>query len=357
MNIGIITQPLVSNYGGVLQNYALQKALIKIGHNPVTCDYIPVKSFFRVTLSLLLTLFLACTKKKRKFSSCFPIKRDKFVENFIKKYVNTTPPLSCYERNLIEDYQLRAFVVGSDQVWRPVYNDGVLLDNFLQFTNGYKLKRVAYSASFGVDKWEYSKKLTEQCALLAKNFDAISVREESAVALCAQYFNITATKVLDPTLLLTEEDYNEIVQLPQNLPEKYLLSYILDKSIEKENFISSNIDKMGFNRVDIGISGKLQYSIEEWLGLFKAADMVVTDSFHGTVFSIIFKKEFIVLPNNRRGLTRIVSLLDNIGLLDRLITDFTNMPALYSQIDWSSVSSKLQKQAEKDLSFLENSLS
>ncbi len=137
---------LLNNYGCVLQNYALQTTLKKIGHEPITLDYIPYKSPFRILVSLAYTVVLFFTKRRRTFAECFPIKRDKHVANFIKKNLSVTYPLQGYNTSLIQEYNLGGFVVGSDQIWRPLYNDDILHDAYLEFTEGFDVKRVAYAA-------------------------------------------------------------------------------------------------------------------------------------------------------------------------------------------------------------------
>ena len=358
MNIGIITQPLINNYGGTLQNYALQKVLQNMGHNPVTCNYLPAKSWIRVLISLAITPFLYFTNRRRTFRSCLPVRRDDVISVFLKENTNITKRIPAYTDSLIKDYHLDGFIVGSDQVWRPVYNEGVLQDNFLAFTEGYNIKRVAYAASFGVENWEYSKSLTHCCSRFAREFDAISVREDSGVQLCIENLHVRAKKVIDPTLLLVENDYNKIAKAPKGLSERYIYSYILNDTAEKKQFIHSLCRKNGLNNINIGINRKLKYSIPEWLGLFKGADMVITDSFHGTVFSIIYKKEFYVLENKKRGASRIHSLLCSLGLIDRYIEECEAIDPVHltSPINWDAVTQKLEILHRESMTFLEKSL-
>lgn len=358
MNIGIITQPLINNYGGTLQNYALQIVLQKLGHNPVTCNYLPAKSWLRVIISLLITPILYFTNRRRTFKSCFPVRRDKYISKFLKENVNITKQVSSYTDLLIKEYNLEGFVVGSDQVWRPIYNEGVLYDNFLAFAKGYNVKRIAYAASFGVDTWEYSESLTQTCSLLAKNFDSISVREDSGVKLCFDNLQVSAVKVLDPTLLLSEEDYNQIAVMPEKINGRYVLSYILNESSEKKQFIQGMLSNTGLNNINISINNTLQYSIPEWLGLFKNAERVVTDSFHGTVFSILYKKDFYVLANKKRGTSRLKSLLNSLGLSERYLEGCkgNETKQTLNPINWYSVLQKLELYKRESWSFLENSL-
>ena len=106
-------------------------------------------------------------------------------------------------------YEYDAYVVGSDQVWRPNYNP-FMKAMFLGITEREDVKRIAYAASFGTSKWEFSPQMTSECAVLAKKFDMITVREKSGVDLCREYFGVEATWVLDPTMLLNREDYEKV---------------------------------------------------------------------------------------------------------------------------------------------------
>ena len=349
---------LLNNYGCVLQNYALQTTLKKIGHEPITLDYIPYKSPFRILVSLAYTVVLFFTKRRRTFAECFPIKRDKHVANFIKKNLSVTYPLQGYNTSLIQEYNLGGFVVGSDQIWRPLYNDDILHDAYLEFTEGYDVKRVAYAASFGVSHWEYSQKETEICARLAQRFDAISVRESSGVELCKEYLHVEAKTVLDPTLLLDANDYRQLINKKRN-QNKYILTYILNASDEKQLFVERIADRLNSEIVSISLGNKLEYSVEEWLGLFDAAEYVVTDSFHGTVFSIIFHKSFTVIDNPSRGSARMLSLLKLLGTENRLLKEETlnSSENIEEFINWNTVDSYL-KQAQRDgVDFLSKALS
>lgn len=349
---------LLNNYGCVLQNYALQTALKKIGHDPITLDYIPYKSPFRILLSLVYTIILFFTKRRRTFAECFPIKRDKYVTSFINKNICVTHPLRKYSSSLINEYKLEGFVVGSDQIWRPVFNDDIIYDAYLKFTSHYDVKRVAYAASFGVSKWEYNTKETKECSLLAKRFNAISVREYSGVELCKNNLCVEAKVVVDPTLLLEAREYRLLYKEGNTMKGKYLLSYILTKSKDKESIVKTISKSMSCKTIDIRIKNKLKYSIEEWLELFDNAECVVTDSFHGTVFSIIFHKKFIVIDNPGRGSARIHTLLKEVGLDSRMRKeqDYIDSTCISENIRWEDVDKRLEKARKEGVDFLMSAL-
>ncbi|WP_373249359.1 polysaccharide pyruvyl transferase family protein [Bacteroides thetaiotaomicron] len=312
MKIGIVTQPLLNNYGGTLQNYALQTTLKYMGHHPITIDFIPKPSLFMYVLSCLKTIFFFFIPRKRHMFQSIPKRknRNKEFEVFTSKYITTTRVVDHYLSSLISDYQLDAVIVGSDQVWRPLYNP-FLKDSFLMFTQKHNVKRIAYAASFGVDKWEFSLKETIACKECLKMFDGISVREHSGIKLCKEYLDVDAIEVLDPTLLLSK---NEYLNLTSNIPvckEKYLAAYILDRTEEKFIEIQQIAKTIGLTVKEFSASKDATLSVPEWLAMFRDASYVVTDSFHGTVFSIIFEKEFKCIYNKERGTSRFESLLQN----------------------------------------------
>ena len=217
------------------------------------------------------------------------------------------------------DNDTEAIIVGSDQVWRPKYNYRIE-DMFLKFAEKLPVRRIAYAASFGVDNWEYTSKQTFECAALAKKFDAISVREESGVKLCKEHLGVDATWVLDPTLLLTKEDYESICRDTPVCNEKYIAVYVLD---ENEN-VTATYEKESAARglvvKKFHADSESTLTVPEWLAMFRDASFVVTDSFHGTVFSIICGKEFKCIYNEGRGAARFESLLNlyNSGKLEEI---------------------------------------
>ena len=309
MKIGIITQPLRANYGGVLQNWALQQVLIKLGHEPITIDYLPIltiKSYFLFMIKFLILRFVPSRRRKfirRKYE------RKPLFKDFIRLHIKKTEVCNQYSMKSIEPYKLDALIVGSDQVWRPIYND-CLYDMFLQFAENFKGIKIAYAASFGVDNWEFSDRQTKICSSLIKQFDAISVRESSGKGLCKNYLGVDAVNVLDPTLLLGKDEY---IKLCANVPlvkERFLAAYVLDSSDKVDKIIVEEADKRGLIIRRYSADAKAELTVEEWISIFRDASFVVTDSFHGTVFSILFEKPFRCLTNKNRGNARFIDLLD-----------------------------------------------
>lgn len=364
MHIGIITQPLGHNYGGTLQSFALQRILTLLGHNPVTFNY--------NSQTLREELYLRFNHAIRRIIQprmCHKIPIQANVQTwernfrrFEDRYIKT---IKCKNRCRITDMDslnngIEALVVGSDQVWRPKYNAGKLLGNmYLDFAqNIHNIKRVAYAASFGKDIWEYNNSLTQKVAKLAHKFDAISVREESAVELCKYHLGVDATHVLDPTLLINPAEYLEIANKPNE--NNYIAVYMLDRLKQKEYFVNKISKEHNLTPIYIGTrdnSGVWQ-SIEDWLGYIANADMVITDSFHGTVFSILFQRDFITIGNSKRGLSRMTSLANKLSIDNRIIdeTQIESYQLKKVQTDWDTVFRLLALLKEKSIKFLSNAL-
>ncbi|MEE0997301.1 MAG: polysaccharide pyruvyl transferase family protein [Paludibacteraceae bacterium] len=345
MRIGILTQPLSRNYGGILQNYALQQVLREMGHEPYTFDL----GLYTWKDWLIITI-ICIIKKVIGMSYHFPEtplqykNKEKILRGFVDKHITLTSP-HCQKptKKQILKYKFQAIVVGSDQVWRPKYNHSIER-MFLDFTHGLDLKRIAYAASFGTSDWEYKERQTKNCRLLAQNFDAISVREDSGVELCEKYLNVSATHVLDPTMLLTKDDYNKLIADIPISTENYLFAYILDKNENKTSFITKIAREKRLTPIIIGADKELNDSdsIEKWLAYFRDAKFIVTDSFHGTVFSIIYNKDFIVIKNEKRGVNRVKSLL-SIFDLNFNILDENNLSNIVDskEFNWANLNFKI----------------
>lgn len=373
MRIAIITLPLMGNYGGILQNYALQTVLKRMGH---TVD----------TLSLPWKLKLPLWKSPLSFGKRV-VKKMLLRPGpriFYELWYNRTQPMLLKNmwRFVAERISIRrvksfsvlrpcdyeAFVVGSDQIWRPCYTYSPISDVYLSFAKTWKgVKRVAYAASFGTDQWEYTPEQTGQCVALANLFDGISVREASAVKLCREHLDCEAQHVLDPTMLLTADDYIRLFEDKSLLePRGQLLTYVLDESAEKNEIIQKIANQQQYklyranSRYEEGsapLDERVQPSVEQWLKDFYEAEFVITDSFHATVFSILFGKPFIVIGNRERGLSRLESLLKMFSLENHLVHTVAELkPAQDYAFDTRRVTEVLQPLREESMSFLRKTL-
>lgn len=341
MNIAIVTQPIKSNYGGVLQNYALQHVLRQLGHNPITLDYrdsSPLWFYIGQTIkTILLAPFPSKRRKITPYRNVFI--RSPLIMDFVHKNITLTKEeMLSYKRSALTKYDIEAIVVGSDQVWRPMYNPGCLYDTFLGFAHGLNIKKLAYAASFGVDNWEFTLEQTKRCGELVRDFDAVSVREASGKELCKSYLSVDAVEVLDPTLLLNADDYKAVCSQVPTAKNDYLCAYILDWNEEKLSVVKTFAKSLCCELKLFSAHTQLELSVEEWLAMFRDAKFVITDSFHGSVFSIIFHKPFYSLVNSDRGASRFHSLLGKFGLSSRIITSLPEKEN--PNINWSDVEAK-----------------
>lgn len=369
MKIAILTLPLHTNYGGILQAYALQTVLERMGHevthlqpkveyhrlhNPLVMPLVWIKRLYRKFFQgdSALPIFVNRERKKRSNT-------DKFIFKHLKcRYLKPEE----WNEGIAREYD--AIVVGSDQVWRPVYATDVTRF-FTAFLGHSDICRIAYAASFGVDVNEFSE---EQIAIgqeYLKLFSAISVREESGIGMCRNIFNAEASQVLDPTMLLDCSEYLKFASTARKSPGN-LMVYVLDRTDMTDAFVADFADKhdlIPFKAnskaempwgLDIPFEERIQPPLENWLRGFADARFVLTDSFHACVFSILFHKPFGVFVNSQRGLSRIDSLLQPLGLMDRCIADSSQQ--LDAPIDWTRVDRILSQWREKSMDFLRDAL-
>lgn len=378
--IAILTQPLGKNYGGIIQNYALQQVLKNIGHDPVTINRHKNKEYS----DLKIFLYDLKMKKNRAFKNSNAFyqnltskERLQIYDNnfiFITKYLTITKKLDTNQKfyQFFTENKYDAIIVGSDQTWRPEYSPNI--DNyFLDFYENYpqnKIIKIAYASSFGTAEWEFSNSQTQRAKILVKQFDAISVREDSGIHLCSEYLDVNAEETLDPTMLLTKEEYRKLYSNLHSEERSGIFTYVLDQSAEKKMIIKEISSKL---KLDIFhnqpkssslISKKdiaeIAYpTLELWLKAFDDADFVITDSFHGTVFSILFNKPFIAIANINRGASRFTSLLKKLGLESRLIfgADELDDALIQDKIDYEKVNLKLEMLRNESLDFLNKNLS
>lgn len=370
MKIGILSLVPGHNYGGILQSYALKKTLEDMGHN--VC-IITKKDKLNVWNIKFLLIYPIRIFKKVIGKSTGDIFRElnynktspiiyQHTERFCKDHLNL---LFINKFRDIRRDQFDAFVVGSDQVWRPKYFSysfcEAIENAYLSFTKGWKVKRISYAASFGVSDWEYTEAQTYNCRKLISKFDSVSVREESGVSLCKTKLCSEAQLVCDPTMLLTRNDYESLITDSTPVSEGNLLVYCLDYSKEIELLIErvasekylkpfSINNNTQFNRT------RIKPSVETWLRGFKDADFVITDSFHACVFSLLFRKSFVVIGNKNRGLSRIQSLLKQFGQENRLVTNYTDDLNFAYNAGLEETDSILETFRQRSKNFILNSL-
>lgn len=358
MKIGILTLPIKTNYGGVLQAYALLTTLKKLGY-----DAWFIKRRWNSERQSWLH------KKAKGVYHAFLIRK---FNTFINRYIQPQTEVIDTETKAqsLLNRGFDGYVVGSDQVWRMKNVWGAGYNYFLDFTADLPVKRVAYAASFGVGYWddahpEYSIPIVKKLLL---KFDGISVRENTGVTLCKDTFGVHAEHVLDPTLLLKKEDYIRNLHLKVTVSQPYIAVYILDMTDKKQAFLEKISVELAMPLRFISEGNSvwkklLPYSMQElvkpsipsWIESIANASYVITDSFHGTAFSIIFEKQFLSIGNVARGLDRFLSILQVLNLENRLLCDLNVVPSI-NEINYQEVNEKLAEQREHSINFIKSNI-
>lgn len=375
MKIAILTQPLINNYGGNVQNYALQTVLREMGHEPTTVDRhysVSLTQKLRLGFFKNIIFYYLAGSTKPNWRRYFQYDKEqqrvrRHIVNFINKHIKKTDRL--YSDNAVrkkfKDSNFDAVVVGSDQVWRPIYSPNIYTYYLDFLENNKNIKKIAYAASFGTHEWEYTSAQSKRCKELVHKFDLITSRERAGVQLLQEKFNVKATFVADPTLLLTKEHYETLFEGKELKDRNGIYTYILDDNEWKRRVVDAAKNQLNLSQysnqhnehapIDTEIP-----SIEGWLKGFSDADFVITDSFHGTVFSIIFEKPFISLINRDRGASRFESIAIELGLTERLIEEFDEDQVsilLNKDIDKKQLKEKLAKLKENSRDLLDFALS
>lgn len=372
--IGILTQPLHDNYGGLLQAYALKKTLESLSFNVEILNRRKPYHSLKYSLGRILSKL-----RGRKVSYQLSKNEKEIISRntnfFAAKHIkNITSPIFNTSGLVKMRNKYDFIVVGSDQVWKPSYSPKIS-NYFLDFLDQDQIVGLAYAASFGGEDWTFSPSQTVTCKENIFKFKAISVREDSGIRLCRDYFGVDATHVLDPTMLLTRNDYLTLIRAEdEEIYEKNtLVHYVLDKTADKSSLISEIASKLTLSMKSLTQPKKptrenIKESIEDcvyprvtaWINGFCNASFIVTDSFHGTVFSILFNKPFVVVANSKRGNARFFSLLKMFGLEDRLLLDISSFSIEdingLKEIDWNAVNSVLQKSRKISMDFLISNL-
>lgn len=308
------------NFGAVLTAFALNRYLCDEGYFVQNIDYIP--SFD----------WIAAEKPNARF------------EAFRTHNLPRTKRIKAGEDLSFLNECFRNFIVGSDQVWRPAFIKNER-DAYLLAFAGNDKTLISCAASFGTEDLDVSERERKEYALRLARFDHISVREKSGVKICRD-LGISATQIVDPVFLLESCVWNELADSYAGTDASEFVYYTIDDSKEQEfrNFINGEAKNLTF---DVGV--------EEWLWRIKNAKLLVTDSYHGSCFAIIFNRPFVCINPNTQTQTRMRSLFEQLGIKNHLYSDFGETSVkevLNAGIDWSSVNSQIEALREKARQFL-----
>lgn len=351
-DIGIAGLWMSCNYGAVLTSYALCRLLRQLGYTPHLIDHsgkpgVPLRFREKDTL---------------------------FRVFFDEKGIATTGALGTQQEFAALNSQFNTFLVAADQVWRYDYNKKLGLYFFLDFVSPQH-KKITYSSSFGTDICYAPDEFRQDASLYLGCFDGISTRERSGVSILKDQYGVDSTLVLDPVFMCDAAEFDACCKdSARVMPCKpYILSYVLNPNEEIRRIIQHVVqreDKALVNMVDAQFEFETKkvklnlpnvidnLSVNDWVFYMKHCDYLVTDSFHGVCFALIFRKPFVCIGNEGRGLTRFVSLFEMVGLMGRLV-GYNSTPDELDQlpdIDWAAVHSILAKERAASLEWLINAL-
>ncbi len=363
-NVGMITFHGSHNYGSVLQAYALSMQLKNMGYMPEIINLrnqaqLDAYKVFQVKGTGLKKIihFLYATVN-------YPAMRHRAKE--FERFINHVLPVtkkefSCGEE-LRESTDYDIYLTGSDQVWNPACQDFESA-YYLDFvSNG--AKRIAYAPSLG--KAEFSEEHKQLIATLLKNIDFVSCREEEGVSLLRTLTDKSVVQVCDPVVLLGREKWVQFAKEPK-IKKPYILTYFLENNHGGKQYLKELQEKLGYQVIclnedirDIGkgYKHKIGTSPEEFVGLFKNAAFVYTNSFHGTAFSTIFNRPFLTIigkqdeANNNDS--RKINYLKMLGLEDRILTD--KVPEDLFAIDWEEANCRMSVVQATSFEYLQNAL-
>ena len=314
-----------------MQAYATYRIITELGHTP---EFIDLRLPYRPSLRSRIIFSL----KRKRFNRF----RKRFFKNLSSKTywsigeLREDPPKSdCY-------------LVGSDQTWNPQIAKSLLPAFFLTFGED-KVKRVTYATSIGLNEWEDSPYISNaEITTALKRFSKILLREDSGIRIAKGKFGVEANQVIDPVLLFPS--YPELTG--EIHPSSEIITY---KLINDDGFyemarsvalsMSLPIRSIGSVRRPSGYKASYPESVEVWIKRIASASLVITDSFHGTVFSLLYHRPFIVYIGDPQRITRIVSLLTQLGLEDRILTRSNSIEDIRQKakdpIDWKEIDSRL----------------
>lgn len=360
MDIKVITRHVPSNYGSLLQSVATIRMIERLGHDCHIINYmrkderglkliltpLSQKSGWNNNLIKKLLYVLLRFPEEYHAQRKFDRMRGKFLK--LTKRYSSSAELSTIEADV--------FMTGSDQVWGPIVTEIYDKAYFLSFVSE-NAKKVAYAASFG--RTHFNDRILEEYKGMLSDYDAIAVRENTAVDLLTEMDVPCAGQVLDPTLLLTGDEWSEYIF--ENIAEKYVLVYQLHNNKQLDEYAKGFAASVNlplyrisptFHQLTRG--GKFIYlpKLGEFLSYIKNCAYFITDSFHGTAFALNFNKEFIeILPNNKTG-SRNQSILRLTGLEDRIVTDYNDFSISERAIDYRQVNFILKREREKSVDIL-----
>ncbi len=352
IKIGILTFHHIDNYGATLQAYALNKFLKQQGYQVEIIDYRPYKAIKYYTKGLSLI-----NKKLRLNERAFGnIARAWKMRQFLRSQTNLSQK-KYYSKKGLEYFRDKYDVVicGSDQIWCLDSFRGFDTSYFLDFVSEETTRRISYAASFG-NSTSLKNHKEEICNLVEK-FQTILVRDSNSKNIINTECNVDAKRVLDPTFLVKYDDIISLVKTKDN----YLLIYNqAPLSPEQEEFVKLISETKSLTIISVGKYNKIAQtnlvgaSPNEWVSLFNQASYIVTNTYHGTIFAIMFKKLFTVFGHDKKS-QKLIDLLSNLDLNSRMVTSMLELEVVHKQlanIDYESISNTLNTRIFESQNYL-----
>jgi polysaccharide pyruvyl transferase WcaK-like protein len=346
--VGILTFHDEPNYGAFLQTYALYEAVKNLGYDVEIID-LRIKETYKFNFIVKLLS---------------PIIRYFIFETARKKYLKRTVQTYHSSEELINNPpECDVYILGSDQVWNKDITSELKYSYFLDFIKESKM-HFSYASSFGMNDWNFDNEETAIVKRLLSKFSSISVRETTAIDLCKDNCDLDATLVVDPALLIS--DYSKITgSITQKSKSMVCFKFTKGDSFYDflREFQAKNIYNISILAKTLPV-GNLKNipvpTIKKWIKSIAQAEIVLTDSYHALIFSIIYKKQFVVLPANIKNFNRLSELLSDLDLSDRIFYSYGEVlkdDRWKSQIDYDKVNKLLAKKVDGSLSFLKKELS
>lgn len=360
-NIGIISYNIYgnfTNYGSALQSWALHQAVEKLGMKPVLVDYCPDILKNMDQLNPFKNMWDKDAESRRMCELTMPAIREnyyKFENFYTNKFYRTKKKYTASNFDeVMNDEELVGFICGSDTIF--CMDEFGFDDGFYANYECMKDRAVSYAASFGDPTLS-----EENCSILnerLKNFNAFGLRENLMIPYVKEHSNVPVQRVIDPTLLHTTEKYDTIAVDKRLLEEKYLLYYSRRYSPVMEEYVEKLAKKNGWKIVDISLRAtnsekghimRYDAGVEEFLSLVKHAEYVVTNSFHGMIFAVQYRRPFVIFSREQCN-NKIEEILDLFGLKNHMLV--TGEEEFEETINYDKVHERITKAREKSLAFL-----
>lgn len=372
-NIGIVTFWNSDNFGALLQNWALQEVLKSMGHRPKTVKYAPAR--YLPSSKSLREKTIGVIRDPKKILAFFnelcwrlvgnPLKimKAKRFQEFRENYINYSDSVGRFE-DVTKIAACDFYICGSDQIWNPHFINTQEARDFYFLAFCEPWQRICYAPSVAVDEIPFEFQAYYKQNLL--QFNSLSVREKGSSDLIESVCGLKAKVVLDPTLLLSPDEWRLVASRPQK--RKYVLGYFLGMTDFAKESLSNYAQKNDLEVILLKYDHEVEYfwcrrsdaiSVNDFLGLIDNAETVFTDSFHGVVFSIIFGKSFYVFPRStlvaKNMSSRIIDLLEKLGLMQCYLRE-PEFEGVKNGIDYVSVYERLNRLKYFSLCYLRESI-